>query len=105
MTLPERYAVFQPFSCDKRDPQRDFTPAEIAATVQAARRHDVPLVLINQGSDPPIRGVIDLQNNTNLYGSIDITLGAAIYIGIDSAMSQVATKVLPADKIVIKHYN
>lgn len=107
VTLPERYAVFQPFSSDKRDPRRDFTREELEAALLAAETHRLPLVLINEGSDPLIESpwLINLQNKTNLYGSIDITLGASLYIGIDSAMSQIATKVLPAEKLLIKSVN
>jgi hypothetical protein len=107
VTLPNRYALFQPFSSDKRDQRRDFTRDEIEDALLAAEQHRLPLVLINEGCDPLIESpwLINLQNKTNLYGSIDITIGASLYIGIDSAMSQVATKVLPAEKLLIKSVN
>lgn len=106
--LPERYAVFQPFSCDKRDPHRDFNREEIKHVVEWSERHGLLLVLLNSGNDEPITNapnLIDLQNRTNIFGSIDVTLGAAAYIGIDSAMSQVATKVLPSHRLAIKSTN
>ncbi|MFM9964428.1 MAG: hypothetical protein ACKV2Q_24765 [Planctomycetaceae bacterium] len=105
--LPDRYAVMQPFSSDKRDPRRDFTAAEIMATLAACREQSLPVVLLNRGDDPLLvaDGLINLQNQTNIYGSIDITIGAHIFIGIDSAMSQVATKVMPANRLLIKSVN
>lgn len=106
--LPKRYAVFQPFSTDKQDFRRDFTREELRRAIAHAANNDMPLVLLNAGNDPPLEkslNLINLQNKTNLYGSIDITLGASLYIGVDSSMSQVATKVLPENKLLIKSTN
>lgn len=121
--LPERYAVLAPFSTDKRDRNRDFTTQEFDAAMAFAKRNHVMLVVLNQGTDTPPdqllykvydpkRGVIntkgvlyDLSNQTNLLEAMAVTLGATLFIGIDSAMSVVASKVLPADRLCIKTHN
>lgn len=107
LRLPSRYALLAPFSHDKRDASRDFTASEVTAALRCARERKMPLVLLNQGDDPLIEadGLINLQNQTNVYGSIDVTIGASMFIGVDSAMSVVASKFLPADKLCIKSIN
>ena len=105
--LADGYFVFCPFSEDKRDPSRDLTAAEIAAVTSTARRKGVPLVILNRGEDSIVEGagIVNLQNQTNLFGAIDVTLGAAGYVGVDSAMSVVASKVLPAERLCVKTVN
>jgi hypothetical protein len=108
LNLPPRYAVFVPFSSDKRDPNRDFTAKEFDAALAAADLAGLPLVLLNRDDarDPEFRdGVIDLQNQTNVFGSIDVTIGASLFIGVDSAMSVVASKILPAERLLVKCVN
>lgn len=107
LSLPSRYAVLAPFSHDKRDARRDLSATEVTAALRFARERKMPLVLLNQGDDPLIEadGLFNLQNQTNVYGSIDVTIGASLFIGVDSAMSVVASKFLPADKLCIKSVN
>lgn len=101
--LPARYAVFCPFTTDKRSP-RDFTDGEIDAVIRAAQEQRLPLVILNAGGDRRIEadGVINLQNQTSLLGSIAVTCGAAVFVGVDSSQSVVATKFLPAERLLIK---
>lgn len=106
--LPDRYAVLQPFTTDKRDSRRDMTRDEIRCAVAEAATQRLPLVLINQGGDARIEhapNLIDLQNQLELATAIAITLRASLFIGIDSWPSVIASKVLPADRLLIKTVN
>lgn len=105
--LPACYAVLHPFTRDKRDPGRDLRFDEIRATLEAARSAGLPVVAINDGDEPPITGdgVIDLTNVTSIPEAIEITLNATAFVGVDSVLSVVATKVLDADRLCVKTIN
>lgn len=105
--LPERYAVCQPATDDKRDSRRDLTAEEIAAVSVASERLGLPLVLLHNGSGLPVKhpNVIDLRNQSTLLENVAMTLRASAYFGIDSVLSVVASKVLPPSRLLIKTVN
>lgn len=105
-SLPKRYAVLAPFTTDKSN-SRDFTAPEIAEAISVARRNAMPLVVLNHGEDAPLEGpgIINLQNQTTLLESIAVTRSAEMFIGVDSSMSVVASKTLPANRLLIKSSN
>lgn len=105
--LPERYAVLAPFTTDKRDSKRDLTHEEIGLALKSCRENGMPVVLINNGSDPVINapGLTNLQNKTSLFESIYITMNSSMFIGTCSSMSVVATKTLPSDRLLIRSFS
>ena len=112
--LPKRYAVFVPRSYNEYTAHRNFTSDELAATLSVARARHMPLVVLHQGADAtkqwpdafgPPAGVVDLQNQLSLLGSIAVTRGANMFISVDSMLSVVATKFLPAERLLIKSVN
>jgi hypothetical protein len=104
--LPARYVVVCPYSVDKRRPERDFTAQELGLTFQFAGAFATG-VIINQGDDKPAdyHAIIDLSNQTTLEEAIAILEGAMGYIGVDSALSVLAAKCLPAERVLIKSNN
>lgn len=105
--LPIQYAVLCPRSTDKREPTRDFTEEEVVYATDWAERRGIPLVHVYCGPDecPLPSTIINLQNKTNILETIAVVENASWYIGIDSCQSQVATKTLSADHLLIKSVN
>ena len=105
--LPPEYAVLCPRSIDKREPARDFTSEEIQSVVDWSQRRGIPLVHVYSGPDecPLPASVLNLQNKTHILETMAVVANASWYVGIDSCQSQVATKRLAADRLLIKSIN
>lgn len=106
--LPDEYLLLCPYSTDKRDRRRDFTEQELHDVLEMSNHWNLPVVYQYEGADlhPMPPWVIDLSNRmTSVWDMIAIAAKASAYIGIDSCQSQVVTKHLPADRLVIKSTN
>lgn len=106
--LPGIYYVVCPYSNnDKRDMRRDYDSADWGQTLKILKNRGVFGVVINQGSEriPQDPNIINLSNLTSMREAVEITKKAWGYIGIDSAFSVIATKVLKPETIIIKSVN
>lgn len=106
-SLPETYCVVCPRSTDKSVKERDLTWQEMQNVLEWSSRTKIPLVLVYNGSDliQVPEQVLNLQNQTDILETMAVVEHASYYVGIDSCQSQVATKVLPADRLLIKSVN
>lgn len=105
--LPLNYVAICPYSTDKRLASRDFDQADWKATIDYVEQHNITGVVINNGNDvvPNHRLIVNLTNQTNIAQAVEIVKSADGYIGIDSSLSVIATKVHAANQIVIKSGN
>ena len=101
------YYVIVPFSPnDQRDPSRRFTNEEWVKVIAHLKAKGMKGVIINSGnfefSDPQI---INLSGKTSILESIEYVKKSKGYIGVDSSLSVLATKILLPDSIKIKSNN
>jgi len=104
LELPGRYFVVHPYSENARTPIRDLTDSEwrrVHCTLQA---RGFPIVIVNKGGIPfaPLAGVIDLTDKLTLIEAIEVTKGAAGFIGAASLFSVIASQLLPKEKLFVK---
>jgi hypothetical protein len=106
--LPEKYYCICPYSInDKRDSRRDYDEKDWKNTLTILKNLNIKGVVLNQGKDiiPQDESLINLSNQTNIKEAIEITKRCSGYIGIDSALSVIATKVCVAENLIIKSLN
>jgi hypothetical protein len=102
--LPEKYFVVHPYSENARTPVRDLTRDEWLLAYKRLNQRSIPIVIVNTGGErlESLPDVIDLTNRLTLLEAIEVTKGAAGFIGAASLFSVVASKTLPADRLFIK---
>lgn len=102
--LPPAYYVAHPYSENVRTPVRDLDALEWANVCRRLHARGVPLVVVNRGDErmPAWPGVIDLSDRLSLHEAIEVTKGAAGFVGAASVFSVVASKVVPANRLFIK---
>jgi len=105
--LPQNYVIVQPYSSDKRIGYRDFNDADWAATIYWLRKRNIKGVVINKGDEPvpADESIINLSNQTSVLEAVEILKGGRGYIGIDSWLTVLATKVFENDWLAIKSVN
>ena len=108
--LPKNYYCICPASSnDKRDDKRDYNQTDWQHTLELLKSKNMFGVVINNNDDdsniPSEHPIINLNNKTNIKEAIEIVKRADGYIGIDTALSVIATKLLPKENIIIKSLN
>lgn len=106
--LPAKYVVLQPDS-QNASPNRNFTAKDWETTIGFLHRNGLKGVILRQCSYessplPRDTALIDLSNATTLFESIEILKLAKGYIGIDSCISVLASK-LYQDHLCVKSVN
>jgi ADP-heptose:LPS heptosyltransferase len=98
--LPTNYVVIVPHSeNDPRRQDRAFTDEEWNEVVRYLVRNDLAGVVLNTGTPTPFAAqpgngiVVDMTNMTTMGQSVEILKRSAGYIGVDSALSVLATQV------------
>ncbi len=106
--LPRSYYCICPTSSnDKRDDKRDYNQADWQHTLDLLKSRNMFGVVINN-DDTPIpsdNSIINLNNKTSIREAIEVMKSASGYIGIDTALSVIATKLFPKENIIIKSLN
>jgi len=105
--LPNEYIVIAPCSTDKRLLGRDFNHKDWEQTNNFLKKHDLKGVILYEGKDvlPECKNIKNLQNKTSILESIEILKGAKGYIGIDSWISVLASKLFEEPYLQIKSIN
>lgn len=105
--LPEFYLVICPYSTDKRIKDRDFNSCDWNELINWIKKLGIQGVVLNYGQDfiPECPEIINLSNNTTIQESIEILKKSIGYIGIDSSMSVVASKLFNKNILNIKSVN
>ena len=99
--LPEKYVVLCPYARDKLD-SRDLTNEEIQAVMDSS---PLPVVVLHKGQEQEIPTMFNLQNQTTLFEAIAIMAGASSCVTVDSALSVVAARFLPRNRMLVKSSN
>lgn len=100
--LPQEYVVICPYSNDKRTSGRDFSLNDWKECLNFLETNNKKGVVLNKGNEisPIHEKLIDLNNKTTIVEAVEILKKSNGYIGIDSALSVLATKLnLPLLKI------
>lgn len=86
---------------------RNFTLNDWDFIVNCSKKSKFPLVILGLGEYfvPKESNIIDLSNKTTFLESIEILKNGYGYWGIDSVFSVFATKVFPANRLMIKTIN
>lgn len=106
-SLPQDYVCICPYSTDKRTRIRDFNHLDWKGTLNYLKRNELKGVILNIGNDriPEDKHLINLNNQTTLIESIEILKKSKGYIGVDSSLSVLATKLFSDSDIFIKSNN
>lgn len=98
------YIVINPYSTDKRTHNRDFNLYDWDVVINYLHKHKIQGVVLNIGHDyvPYNDLLLNLSNKTNILQSIEIVKESIGFIGIDSALSVIASKCLNSNQIGIK---
>lgn len=104
LQLPPRYFVVHPYSENARTPERDLNPEEWLAVQRHVARLRLPLVIINKGDERMRQQheALDLTGKLTLLEAIEVTKGAAGFVGCSSLFAAIAAKFLPAEYLFIK---
>ncbi len=105
--LPEKFVVLVPWS--RNDPtmiDREFSEAEWEEVLKFIKGRGLKGVILNSGEpcDVVDEDVIDLTGKTTLPQSVEVLKRAAGYIGVDSCLSIVASKLFD-DILFVKSNN
>lgn len=105
--LPAEYIAICPYSNDKRIASRDFNGADWDAVIKYLVGRGIKGVVLNNSSEPVPESnqLINLANKTNITEAVEVVKNACGYVGIDSAMSVVASKNFSPDNMVVKTHN
>lgn len=103
--LPNMYAVINPAS--QSVPQRAFDLSDWEAALFFLSHHNLKGVVLGQSPQiaPQLLPIIDLTDQTTIPEAIEITKGASAFLGVDSCLSVVACRHLPAELLRIKSTN
>lgn len=105
--LPPTYITIAPYSInDKRNP-RDFNEQDWKSLTDALIKNNLIGVVLNIGEDPVPNhpNIINLSNQTSIQESIEILRGSIGFVGIDSCLSVIASKMFNENNIFIKSAN
>ncbi len=83
---------------------RDFTSADWKATLGLLDREKLQGVVLRREVEPIPRHprLIDLQGLPSILASVEILKGAVGYVGVDSCLSVLASKLFPAGRLCVK---
>lgn len=104
---PPNYVCICPYSTDKRGGGRDFDDQDWAATLYYLIKNKIMGVILNTGNDyiPDNSAIVNLSNKTTINQAIEILKKSRGYIGIDSCISVLATKIFDYPDLMIKSKN
>lgn len=104
--LPSNYICVCPYSTDKRILDRDFNKQDWIAAKSYLNNTGMKGVVLNKGDDdfPENDNFIVLSNQTTVSESVEIMKSARGYIGIDSFLSVLASKIF-SEHLQIKSVN
>jgi hypothetical protein len=104
---PESYWCVCPYSTDKNIKERDFSKEDWDKLIRLLENSDDHAIILNQGVDvSPIHPLlIDMSNKTTIGESIEILKSAKGYIGIDSCLCVLASKIFQYPNLIIKSMN
>lgn len=103
-----KYFVICPYSPnDRRNANRDFNESDWQTVIKILKSKKMFGVVLNIGNDtvPNDSILINLSNKTNFIQSIEILKKASGYIGIDSSISVLATKLFNLPNLLVKSQN
>ncbi len=105
--LKYNYFVISPYSSDKRVVDRDFNFRDWANCLSYLKKTNTKGVVLNDGNEsiPKDNQLIDLSKKTNILEAIEILKQAKGYIGIDSSISVLASKLFNFQYLHIKSKN
>lgn len=107
-SLPENFFAICPYTInDERDHRRNVTPPEWESILRIMESKNTHGVVLNIGNGfiPSHPLLIDFSNKTTLPESIEILKKSHGYLGIDSSLSVLATKLHSAKNLAIKSVN
>ena len=107
LNLPQDYLTILPYSTDKRMKERDFDKSDWQNVIKNLQYHKLKGVVINQGNDfiPKNDNIIDLSNKLNILEAIEVLKTSKGYLGIDSWLSVLASKLFHNENLQIKSLN
>jgi ADP-heptose:LPS heptosyltransferase len=105
--LPKSYVVICPCSTDKRLANRDFDVKDWTECLKWLEKIGKKGVVLNTGKDsiPSSDFLIDLSNQTSINEAVEVLKSACGYIGIDSSLSVLATKLFFGPTLQVKSVN
>jgi hypothetical protein len=106
--LPPKYFVVVPYTLAdfRTTTNRNFDSLEWIYAQGFVREWDATMVIINAHTQvpiPKINGSIDLTGKTNICEAVEVVKRAVGYIGVDSALSVIATKTLNNSRLIVKN--
>lgn len=107
-SLPDHYVAIVPSSNNHPDMKdRNFNEKEWKLVINFLKRNNLPGVILSTDDlfVPTNRLLINLTNKTTLVESIEIVKQASGYIGIDSCLSVVASKLFSDKFLLVKSKN
>lgn len=106
--FPKPYYTLVPYSPnDERDPRRKINQSEWVDIVKFLEKKDCLGVVVNSGTQqaPKHQRIIDLTGQTSMVASIEILKKGIGYIGVDSSLSVLASKLFTSENLRIKSNN
>ena len=120
--LPKTYAIICPYTEDNRiwcvnckhiheevkycDLTRNFSKLDFENTIKFLKNNNIIGVLISlKAIDIKHKNIINLSTKTTLLESIEITKQAKYYIGVDTFLATITTRIIKEKNIIIKCNN
>lgn len=105
--LPKRFITVCPYSSDKREKGRDFSSSDWRNLLDYLSAHELHGVVLSDTVDdvPESPFIINLSNRTSIIQAIEILKSSCGYIGIDSSISVLASKLFIPRNLLIKCRN
>ena len=103
--MPNKFGIINPYSpSDRQGGKRDFTQREWTNVVSNVERFGYKFYVINTSDDfvPEHPLLINLSKKTDIVESLEIAKKAHWYIGLDSWMPAILSKIMPPENLVIK---
>lgn len=103
--LPDLFGIINPYSpSDRQNGKRDFTTTEWNNVISNIEKLGHKFYVINTSDDfvPNHLLLVDLSKKTSIIESLEIAKKASYYIGIDSWIPAILSKIMPPENLVIK---
>jgi hypothetical protein len=107
LELPKKYITILPYSTDKRQASRDFEEKDWNNVICCLEQNNIKGVVVNKGEDkiPDHELIINMSNKTKLDEAIEILKNSKGFLGIDSWLSVLASKIFNPPYIQVKSQN
>lgn len=102
--IDKPYVVIVPHSSWGRWEGRSFDASDWQEAFGYLERHDLHGLILHHGNErvEPHPRLIDLTNQVSILEGIELLKVAQGYLGIDSALSVLAAKLFPSDRLAVK---